>query len=335
MDMLSEEMLQLFRFSPTDKEVMEQILKRKITGNDKEVWCIGEIEFYKHEPWDLPHFSGIATKDREWFFFTLQERKHQNRNWTNRATKAGYWKSTGDDKKIYSGESLIGMKKILVFHIGQGTRWVMHEYRTTLKEYDGTKPGQKALVLCRLFEKKETKKKSKSALAHVSPALEVQAQTHITSNPSCDAEMSDATICDASAPVECNNDNNNDHNAYVAENQVTEVTSSEVDEQLEEGLNMFFVPYPEEQDNLFPPPSLPPISPAVSTPFKDNSSHEETRSEPTLTPASQVLWKHAEKHPINAYAQDNQVAEAKATESESELQEMLKGFYVDPPGPLE
>ena len=92
-------------------------------------------------------FSGIVTKDREWFFFTLQERKHQNRNWTNRATKAGYWKSTGNDQKIYSGESLIGMKKILVFHIGrtskgEGTRWVMHEYRTTLKEYDGTNPGQ-------------------------------------------------------------------------------------------------------------------------------------------------------------------------------------------------
>uniref|UniRef100_A0A2N9EGG8 NAC domain-containing protein n=1 Tax=Fagus sylvatica TaxID=28930 RepID=A0A2N9EGG8_FAGSY len=321
-----------FRFSPTDEELIEHFLKPKISGKNDEEACVD--------------FSGIATKDREWFFFTQQERKHQNRNGINRLTKAGYWKSTGTDQEIYSGESLIGMKKILVFHIGRtskgkGTCWVMHEYRTTLKEYDGTKPGQvlnimqKALVLCRLFEKKETKKKSKSALAHVSPALEVQAQTHITSNPSCDAEMSDATICDASAPVECNNDNNNDHNAYVAENQVTEVTSSEVDEQLEEDMNMFFVPYPEEQDNLFPPPSLPPISPAVSTPFKDNSSHEETRSEPTLTPASQVLWKQAEKHSINAYAQNNQVAEAKATESESELQEMLKGFYVDPPGPLE
>jgi hypothetical protein len=92
-------------------------------------------------------FSGIATKDREWFFFARQERKHQNRNWMNRATKAGCWKSTGKDQEIYSGESLIGMKKILVFHIGRtskgkGTCWVMHEYRTTLKEYDGTKHGQ-------------------------------------------------------------------------------------------------------------------------------------------------------------------------------------------------
>jgi hypothetical protein len=92
-------------------------------------------------------FSGIATKDLEWFFFTQQERKHQNGNGINRLTKAGYWKSTGNDKKIYSGESLIGKKKILVFLIGRppkgkGTCWVMHEYRTTLKEYDGTKPGQ-------------------------------------------------------------------------------------------------------------------------------------------------------------------------------------------------
>ena len=83
---------------------------------------------------------------------------------------------------------------------------------------------QKALVLCRLFEKKETKKKSKAALAHVSPASEVQAQTHQTSNPSCDSEMSNAMMCDATEPVECNND----HNAYVAENQVAEVKSSEV-----------------------------------------------------------------------------------------------------------
>jgi hypothetical protein len=87
----------------------------------------------------------------------------------------------------------------------------------------------------------------------------------------------------------------------------------QVDEHLKEDVKMFFVPYPEEQDNLFPAPSLPPISPAVSTPFKVNSSHEETQSEPRVTPASQALWEQVEKHPINAYAADNQVAEAKAT----------------------
>jgi hypothetical protein len=93
-------------------------------------------------------------------------------------------------------------------------------------------------------------------------------------------------------------------------------------------MNMFFVPYPEEQDNLVPAPSLPPISPAVSTPFKVNSSHEETRSEPTLTPASQALWEQAQKHPINAYAADNQVAEAKATEVRSNFTFGLKQLLL-------
>ena len=42
-----------FRFSPTDKELIERFLKRKITGNDKEIYFVPEIEFYKLEPWDI------------------------------------------------------------------------------------------------------------------------------------------------------------------------------------------------------------------------------------------------------------------------------------------
>ena len=105
--------------------------------------------------------SGIATEDQEWFFFTEQGLKHQNDNpkkrkrgqkqeLVNRQTKAGFWKSTGPDREIESGESLIGMKKTLVFHRGSNkkeekarrTNWVMHEYRTTQKDFDGKHPGQ-------------------------------------------------------------------------------------------------------------------------------------------------------------------------------------------------
>lgn len=74
--------------------------------------------------------------EREWYFFSLRDRKYPTGLRTNRATGAGYWKATGKDKEVYSASSgsLLGMKKTLVFYKGraprgQKTKWVMHEYR--------------------------------------------------------------------------------------------------------------------------------------------------------------------------------------------------------------
>lgn len=122
----------------SNEELIHFYLRAKIRGKrNDEVELIHEIDVCECERWDLPHMSAIETRDPQWFFFCPLDRKYSNGNWLNKATKAGYWKARGKDRKIKSGSS---------FHTGRAprgkrTNWVMHEYCTTLVELDGTKPG--------------------------------------------------------------------------------------------------------------------------------------------------------------------------------------------------
>lgn len=75
--------------------------------------------------------------DEEWYFFSEHNKKYANSERAGRTTRAGQWKVTGKDRKIWDkhGKEVIGVKKILVFYEGRGsnavkTSWVIHEYHS-------------------------------------------------------------------------------------------------------------------------------------------------------------------------------------------------------------
>nr|GMC77307.1 NAC domain-containing protein 78-like [Ipomoea batatas] len=147
-----------FRFHPTDEELVFYYLRRKVCAKPLRFDAISEIDIYKVEPWDLPGMSRLKTRDLEWYFFSMLDKKYGNGSRTNRATEKGYWKTTGKDRAVNHRSKLVGMKKTLVYHSGRAPRgqrsnWVMHEYRLVDEELSKAGIVQDAFVLCRVFQK--------------------------------------------------------------------------------------------------------------------------------------------------------------------------------------
>ncbi|KAJ1289651.1 hypothetical protein BS78_02G180900 [Paspalum vaginatum] len=141
---------------------------------------------YKAEPWDLlplpaPAAGGGGGEDDEaagagggGYFFCRRSVKFPSGLRTNRATRAGYWKSTGRDRVVLSsrarGGGPVGVRKTLVFYRGRAPRgdktgWAMHEYRllhghgyaassSALPVLATTGAHQSEWVICRLFTRK-------------------------------------------------------------------------------------------------------------------------------------------------------------------------------------
>ncbi|EOY22909.1 NAC domain protein, IPR003441 [Theobroma cacao] len=147
-----------FRFHPTDEELVDYYLRKKITSRRIDLDVIKDVDLYKIEPWDLQELCRIGTEEQnEWYFFSHKDKKYPTGTRTNRATAAGFWKATGRDKAIYSKHDLIGMRKTLVFYKGrapngQKSDWIMHEYRLETDE-NGT-PQEEGWAVCRVFKKR-------------------------------------------------------------------------------------------------------------------------------------------------------------------------------------
>ncbi|XP_022935716.1 protein CUP-SHAPED COTYLEDON 2-like [Cucurbita moschata] len=152
-----------FRFHPTDEELITYYLLKKVLDSSFSGRAIAEVDLNKCEPWELPEKAKMGEK--EWYFFSLRDRKYPTGLRTNRATEAGYWKATGKDREIYSVKtcSLVGMKKTLVFYRGRAPKgeksnWVMHEYRLEGKfayHYLSTN-SKDEWVISRVFQKSGT-----------------------------------------------------------------------------------------------------------------------------------------------------------------------------------
>ncbi|KAJ4879219.1 NAC domain-containing protein 7 [Raphanus sativus] len=147
-----------FRFHPTDEELVDYYLRKKVASKRIEIDFIKDIDLYKIEPWDLQELCKIGHEEQsDWYFFSHKDKKYPTGTRTNRATKAGFWKATGRDKAIYLRHNLIGMRKTLVFYKGrapngQKSDWIMHEYRLETDE-NGT-PHEEGWVVCRVFKKR-------------------------------------------------------------------------------------------------------------------------------------------------------------------------------------
>ncbi|KAM0048987.1 putative transcription factor NAM family [Helianthus debilis subsp. tardiflorus] len=178
-----------FRFHPTDEELITFYLCQKVSDSSFTAKAVAEVDLNKCEPWDLPAKASMGEK--EWYFFSLRDRKYPTGLRTNRATVAGYWKTTGKDKEIFRGTVLVGMKKTLVFYRGRApkgekTNWVMHEYR--LDTTHAFKPNKEEWVVCRIFQKSSIAKKPMPTIS--SPqSMDSPCETNTMANDYGDIEL--------------------------------------------------------------------------------------------------------------------------------------------------
>ncbi|KAI6677598.1 hypothetical protein NL676_038394 [Syzygium grande] len=152
------------RFHPTEEEAVSHYLMRRVGRRQDDNWIIPDFDLCSCHPSELQFkfpgrvFVSWDSKVREWWFFSqYKAKKVRGSTKVERSTRSGFWKKTGGDVDVMAGNArtVIGTRKILVFHEGKGkdadkTNWVIHEYHLPGNNLD-------THVLCRLKLKQDKK----------------------------------------------------------------------------------------------------------------------------------------------------------------------------------
>ncbi|WCJ22538.1 NAC domain containing protein 62 [Euphorbia peplus] len=154
-----------FRFHPTDEELIDHFLIRKIHGDHEDDISFPEIKLCDYEPWELPDLIKKESNDEAWFFFSPCDYKYKASLRLNRKTKAGFWKPTGKTRKVVNkcSKKVIGTKKTLVFYKGNNrksirTSFILHQYNVVLQS-----KGKSKFCLYKLKVKTELDEMSSSS----------------------------------------------------------------------------------------------------------------------------------------------------------------------------
>ncbi|KAH9706514.1 NAC domain-containing protein [Citrus sinensis] len=145
-----------FQFRPSDEELIEHYLKKKVSGIFIPLaeYFIRDCNLYEEKPseiWDS-HGGPFLNADEDLYFFTQLKKKSSKGSRIDRkvGSSGGTWQGEDAGKDIVSGQSKIkiGSKKRFRYE-KQGCEdhgaWIMHEYTLHLPKNQATN-----YVLCRL-----------------------------------------------------------------------------------------------------------------------------------------------------------------------------------------
>nr|QSD99838.1 NAC family transcription factor [Melilotus albus]QSD99840.1 NAC family transcription factor [Melilotus albus] len=121
-----------FRFDPSDDELVDIFLMKKVHNQPLPLHDIQEFDVCQTEPWMLPRDNRASLENRRYYFFDISNCSFQNMD--TRAAGNGEWRIIENNKDLaLPNNHFIGRKNTLVYWRKKGnqfvkTQWMMHEF---------------------------------------------------------------------------------------------------------------------------------------------------------------------------------------------------------------